>query len=280
MDSNKILNLYVVATPIGNLKDISLRALEVLRKVDYILCEDTRRARKLKTHYSFPARLVSFHEHNEQSRTPRVLRLMQEGKSFALISDAGTPLISDPGTTLIQKVIEAGLPFTYLPGPNAVIAALVLSGLRAEPFSFHGFLPVKKEAREDFLRALASLLSQTMVLLESPERVFSLVREIGEFLGDRPVAICRELTKVHEEVLRGTVSQLLPQLADRELVGEFTIVIGPGQTEQAVLSDAAIMTRFEQLQKEGRSRKEALSKLARESGRSRNELYRLLFKKE
>lgn len=280
MDSNKILNLYVVATPIGNLKDISLRALEVLRKVDYILCEDTRRARKLKTHYSFPAKLVSFHEHNEQSRTPRVLRLMQEGKNFALISDAGTPLISDPGTTLIQKVIEAGLPFTYIPGPNAVIAALVLSGFPAEPFSFHGFLPVKKGAREDFLRALPSLLSQTIVLFESPERVFSLVREIGEFLGDRPVAICRELTKVHEEVLRGTVSQLLPQLADRELVGEFTIVIAPGQTEQAVLSDAAILTRFEQLQKEGRSRKEALSKLARESGRSRNELYRLLFKKE
>lgn len=205
---------------------------------------------------------------------------MQEGKSFALISDAGTPLISDPGTTLIQKVIEAGLPFTYIPGANAVIAALVLSGFRAETFSFHGFLPVKKGPREESLRALTSLTSETLVLFESPERVFSLVREIGEFLGDRPVAVCRELTKVHEEVLRGTVSQLLPQLADRELIGEFTIVIGPGQTEQVILSDEAIVTRFEQLQKEGRSRKEALSKLARESGRSRNELYRLLFKKE
>lgn len=262
------------------MKDISLRALEVLRKVDYILCEDTRRARKLKTHYSIPAKLVSFHEHNERSRTPRVVRLMQEGKSFALISDAGTPLISDPGSALIQKLVEAGLSFTYIPGPNAVIAALVLSGFPVEPFSFQGFLPVKKAAREELLRALAHLASHTIVLFESPERVFSLIREIGEFLGDRPVAVCRELTKVHEEVMRGNVSELLPQLANRELVGEFTIVIAPGPTEQAVLRDEAVVARFEQLQKEGRSRKEALSKLARESGRSRNDLYRLLFKKD
>jgi 16S rRNA (cytidine1402-2'-O)-methyltransferase len=242
------------------------------------LCEDTRRARKLKTHFRLPGKLVSFHEHNENQRLPKILTLMREGKIFALVSDAGTPLISDPGLLLTQKMIEAGMAFTHIPGPNAVITALVLSGFPVDRFVYYGFLPVKTGARQQALKELANKM-ETLVLFESPERVFSLVREIGEFLGNRRIALCREMTKAHEEILRGSVSEILQQLSGRRFRGEFTVVIAPGtETTAAIMPDEIIRSRFAQLQQEGRSRKEALGKLVKESGRPRNELYDLLIK--
>jgi 16S rRNA (cytidine1402-2'-O)-methyltransferase len=242
------------------------------------LCEDTRRASKLKNRYSFPGRLISFHEHNEKSRIPKILSLMKNGKNFALISDAGTPVLSDPGLILIQALIENGLPFTFVPGPSAIQTALVLSGFPATPFSFFGFLPTTSAKRRTALHQLKPLAEHTLVFFESPERVLGLLRELGEVLGNRTVAVCRELTKLHEEVIRGEISKVLSILSSRKLQGEFTIVIGPGEAKLVQMDDEMIQARFQQLQREGMSRKEALKKLSKESGRPRNDLYSLLMK--
>jgi 16S rRNA (cytidine1402-2'-O)-methyltransferase len=270
-------SLYIVSTPIGNLKDLSPRAQETLQSVDYILSEDTRRARKIKSRFSLKAPLISLHEHNEKARIPRIISFMKNGKKFALISDAGTPLLSDPGFLLVREMIEQRLPVTYIPGPNAVIAALLLSGFPAQPFTFYGFLPQQDTRRKEILRSLASL-NQTLVFFESPERVLGFLRELGEELGDRDAALCREMTKLHEEVRRGKISSLLSTFAERKIRGEFTIVIGPPSKEFTVVSmtEETILARYKQLQTDGYTRKEALKKLSKESGRSRNELYRLI----
>jgi len=203
---------------------------------------------------------------------------MKEGKSFALISDAGSPVLSDPGLDLTRAVIQAGFSLTCIPGPSAIPAALVLSGFPAEPFSFLGFLPSGAEARKTVLTQIADLSGHTLVLFESPVRILSLIREIGEVLGDREVAVCRELTKLHEEVVRGKISEVIPILSSRKLQGEFTLVVAPGEAQPIHMTDEAIIARFQQLQKEGLSKKDALKKVVRESGRTRNELYSLLMK--
>ena len=257
---------------------MSARAIETLQSVDYILCEDTRRAHKLKAHFSLTAPLISFHEHNEQKRIPQIVSRMQKGKTFALISDAGAPLVSDPGLGLVRELIRLEIPFTCVPGPSAVITALLLSGFTPQPFLFYGFLPVKAAERKRTLEELHQFHGCAVILFESPERVVSLVREIGERLGDRDIAICREMTKIHEDILRGKPSELLPRIVSRKLIGEFTIVIAPGEAPTSEMSEESIRARFEQLLKEGSSRKDALKKLAKESGRSRNDLYALLLK--
>jgi 16S rRNA (cytidine1402-2'-O)-methyltransferase len=279
MQQPDIPSLAIVATPIGNLKDLSFRAQEVLQSVDYVLCEDTRRGRKLKTHLGFEASLVSFHEHNERSRIPKVIAFMKNGKKFALISDAGSPVLSDPGLLLVQRMNEEGLRLTFIPGPSAVIAALVLSGLPSQPFTFLGFPPVQESQRKNFMESLSQMKHHTVVLFESPDRILGLLRELGEHLGDRDCAICRELTKMHEEVLHGKISELLAIFSARKLLGEFTVVVGPGQGIESIrMTDGMVRERFHQLEKEGYSRKDALKKVVKESGRSRNDLYRLLMK--
>lgn len=272
-------SLAIIATPIGNLKDLSTRARETLQSVDFVLCEDTRRARKLKTHAGFTAPLISFHEHNERTRIKKILTFMEGGKKFALISDAGSPLLSDPGLMLIRAMIERDLQLTYIPGPSAVTTALVVSGLPPQPFSFVGFLPSQQSRRIETLQKLLRIPDHTIVLFESPDRVLGLLREIGETLGNRKAAVCRELTKLHEEVLRGDISSLLAELSGRKLQGEFTLVIAPGETlESVTMTDELLHQRFQRLMKDGYNKKEALKKLIKESGRSRNELYALLMK--
>ena len=280
MPPDQFPSLVIVPTPIGNLKDLSIRAQESLSSVDYVLCEDTRRARKLKSRIGFHAPLISFHEHNEKSRIQKILTLMKEGKKFALISDAGTPVVSDPGLFLITRMNEESLPFTLIPGPSAVMTALVMSGLPPQPFSFFGFLPVQELRRSERIEKLLRIPDHTLVLFESPDRVLGLLRELGEKLGDREAAVCRELTKLHEEVLRGPISTLLAKLSTRKLQGEFTIVIGPGESlDKVTMTEDVIRQRFSQLvEKEGYSRKDALKKVVKESGRARNDLYRLLIK--
>jgi 16S rRNA (cytidine1402-2'-O)-methyltransferase len=232
----------------------------------------------LKAHFALKPRLISFHEHNEQKRIPQILSRIERGKTFALISDAGAPLVSDPGFALVRELISRRVPFTCVPGPSAVITALLLSGFPPQPFIFCGFLPIKTAERKREMQALQHLHGHTLILFESPERVVSLVREIGELLGDRAIAICREMTKLHEEVLRGRPSELLPQIVGRKLIGEFTIVVAPGEEPVSRMSDDSIRARFEQLLKEGFNRKDALKKISKESGRSRNNLYNLLIK--
>ena len=248
----------------------------MLKSVDYILCEDTRRAQKLQFRFNFKSRLVSFHEHNERQRIPKIIALMKRGKTFALISDAGAPLLSDPGFVLVQNVIQEDISFTCIPGPSAITTALLLSGFPLQQFTFVGFLPSKPGARLKALQKLAELKDQTLVLFESPERIHGLLREISEMLGDRRLALCREMTKLHEEVLRGTASELLQKLADKKWTGECTVVIAPGEEKPVEISNETIQVRFDELVREGLSRKDAIQKLVRETGRPRNELYKLL----
>jgi 16S rRNA (cytidine1402-2'-O)-methyltransferase len=275
----RAVKLFLVSTPIGNLGDFSARALEVLQSVDYILCEDTRRTQKLLTRFNFRSRLVSLHEHNERQRLPKILALMKKGKVFALVSDAGAPLISDPGYSLVQTLIHEDIPFTSIPGPSAVITAILLSGFPLQQFTFAGFMPLKPGARTKALQKLAELKEHTLVLFESPERIHGLVREISEVLGNRNLALCREMTKLHEEVLRGTASELSKQLADKKWTGECTVVIAPGEEEPVEISDETIQIRFDELVRQGLSRKDAIQKLTRETGRSRNDLYELMHRK-
>jgi 16S rRNA (cytidine1402-2'-O)-methyltransferase len=276
----RAVKLFLVSTPIGNLGDFSARGLEVLRSVDYILCEDTRRTQKLLSRFNFKSRLVSFHEHNERQRLPKIIGLMKKGKVFALVSDAGAPLISDPGFALVQNVIQEDIPFTSIPGPSAVITALVLSGFSLQQFSFAGFLPSKPGARTKLLQKLSDMKDQTLVVFESPERIHGLIREISEILGNRRLALCREMTKLHEEILRGTASELLQKLADKKWTGECTVVIAPGDEEPVEISDETIQIRFDELVRQGLSRKDAIQKLIRETGRSRNDLYELVHRKK
>ncbi|HSE40503.1 MAG TPA: 16S rRNA (cytidine(1402)-2'-O)-methyltransferase [Acidobacteriota bacterium] len=277
-EPQRAVSLFVIPTPIGNLGDLSSRAIETLNNVDYVLAEDTRRGQKLKARFGFKSKLVSFHEHNERSRVNKILALMQQGKTFALISDAGAPLVSDPGFLLIQRMIEQNLHFTSIPGPSAVINALLLSGFPTQPFTFVGFLPTRHAPRKKTLQELAALQNHTLVLFESPERIHGLLREIASTLGNRNIALCREMTKLHEEVIRGTASQLSEQLANKKWIGECTVVIAPGKEEAVEISDETIMIRFQQLIEEGLSSKDAIKKLVRETGRSRNEIYRLVHK--
>jgi 16S rRNA (cytidine1402-2'-O)-methyltransferase len=275
----RAVKLFLISTPIGNLGDFSARALEALQSVDYILCEDTRRTQKLLTRFNFRSRLVSLHEHNERQRLPKILALMKKGKVFALVSDAGAPLISDPGYSLVQTLIHEDIPFTSIPGPSAVITAILLSGFPLQQFTFAGFMPLKPGARTKALQKLAELKEHTLVLFESPERIHGLVREISEVLGNRNLALCREMTKLHEEVLRGTASELSKQLADKKWTGECTVVIAPGEEEPVEISDETIQIRFDELVRQGLSRKDAIQKLTRETGRSRNDLYELMHRK-
>ena len=218
--------LYVVATPIGNLKDITLRAIETLKSADLIVCEDTRHTGKLLRHYEIIKPTLSLHEHNERTRTPELLKRLYDGEHLALVCDSGTPLISDPGWWLVHRAIEHELPVTWIPGPSAFLGALVLSELPVEQFAFEGFLPTKPGARAKRLAALRND-NRTIVLYESPHRLLKTLREIRQVVGNIPMACARELTKVFEEVRRGTVDELIAHFERSATRGEFVLVLGP-----------------------------------------------------
>lgn len=219
--------LRIVATPIGNLGDLSARAREALATADLVACEDTRRTGRLLAHLGLEAKLVSLHEHNERRRLPRLLDELEDGATIALVSDAGTPLVSDPGFVLAREVLAAGLPVEAIPGPSALLAALVLSGLPPHPFTFAGFPPPKRGKRRTFFERFAPL-DHTLVFYLSPHRLEAELTDAHEILGDRPAALARELTKLHEEVLRGTLGELTTAIAERggSLKGELTLVVG------------------------------------------------------
>ena len=218
--------LLVVATPIGNLDDLSPRAQGAFESADLVACEDTRHTGRLLAHFGIRKPLVSLHEHNERQRLPRLLAELREGRTIALASDAGTPLLSDPGFVLVREAAAAGARIEPIPGPSAPLAALVVSGLPPHPFTFAGFPPPKTGKRRSFYKGWAEL-GHTLVIFESPHRLLASLADALEELGDRPAAVARELTKLHEEVLRGSLSKLHEELKLRStLKGEFVIVIG------------------------------------------------------
>ncbi|MEE8367078.1 MAG: 16S rRNA (cytidine(1402)-2'-O)-methyltransferase [Thermoanaerobaculia bacterium] len=217
--------LYILATPIGNLEDLSSRAVRCLEQADLVACEDTRRTGRLLQHLGLKKRLLSFHEHNERQRTAQVLEHVVNGKAVVLVSDAGTPLLSDPGYTLVREAARQNIAIEHVAGPSAVTAAIVLSALPPYPFTFLGFPPPRRGKRRNFYARIQDL-GHTVVLFESPQRLISSLEDALEILGDRPAAVARELTKLHEEVLRGTLSALIEQLGRRQSVkGEVTVVI-------------------------------------------------------
>ena len=215
--------LYVVGTPVGNLKDLTLRALETLKTVELIACEDTRHTATLLRHYAVRTPMVSFHEHNERARTPELLQRLRRGGAIALVSDGGTPLISDPGWWLVRRAIDEGVPVSWIPGPTALIGGLVLSGLAMDRFVFEGFLPVKAGARRKRLEALKEE-TRTVILYESPHRLLKTLQELAHILGDVSMVCARELTKTFEEVRRGRVSELVAHFEQHAPRGEFVVV--------------------------------------------------------
>lgn len=218
--------LLVVATPIGNLDDLSPRARRAFEEADLVACEDTRHTGLLLSRLGIKRPLVSLHEHNERQRLPRLLAALERGETVALASDAGTPLVSDPGYLLVREAVARGVPVVPVPGPSALLAALVASALPPHPFTFCGFPPPKRGRRRSFYRRFAGL-DHTLVVYESPHRLAASLADALEVLGDRPAAVARELTKLHEEVLRGRLSEVLAELEGREsLKGEFVIVLG------------------------------------------------------
>jgi 16S rRNA (cytidine1402-2'-O)-methyltransferase len=275
--------LYIVATPIGNLEDITQRALRILGEVKLVACEDTRRTRVLLNHFGIKTKTVSYHEHNERARAAEICELLASGQSVALVSDAGTPLINDPGFRVVDRAIELNLPVVPVPGPTALIAALVASGLPSEEFFFAGFLPARANARRGRLAELRAMPA-TLVFYEAPHRIKATLEDALEVLGDRPAALARELTKIHEEILRGSLHELIQAFGTGSLAarGEMVLVIGNAAASEA--STAAetepasrrLVERVSELEREGLEAKLALKKAARELGMKRAEAYRQL----
>jgi len=263
--------LYLVATPIGNLGDITLRALETLAGVDLIACEDTRITRRLTERYGISAELTPYHEHNAETARPKLLQRLAAGAAIALVSDAGTPLISDPGYKLVRAACAGGHAVTALPGASSVLAALNLAALPTDRFFFDGFLPAKQQARRSRLAELARI-DATLVLFESGSRVQETLAELAEILGAREAAICRELTKLHEDVTRASLAELAANAAALETRGEFVLVIGPPARDAEILSSDALDALLkEHLRTE--SVKDAVMHAVELSGRPRREVY-------
>lgn len=285
--------LYLVATPIGNLEDISLRALRILKEADFIACEDTRQTLKLLSHLEIRKPLESYHEHNEMTRAPELVLRMENGARVALVSDAGTPVISDPGHRLVSLCLRHNIPVIPIPGPSAIVAALAACGLPCEEFTFAGFLPARSGERRRRLQRLA-LEPRSIVFYEAPHRLRATLRDALEMLGNRHAAIARELTKIHEEFARGRISELVRTFGEREPRGEITLIIGPPEDgaehgpEQR--TDARIgccedtrtlAQRVHELEKSGNlDHKAALKHAAKELGISKREAYKRLLTEE
>ena len=267
------MRLVVCPTPIGNLEDVTLRVLSALREADVVACEDTRRTRTLLERYGVTATLVSYHEHNETARASELVERMREGQTVALVSDAGMPLVSDPGYVLVQACIAAGLPVEVLPGPSAAIAALVASGLPADQWRFAGFLPRKAG---ELRRALADT-AVTLVAFESPRRVPATLEVLAELDPERSAAVCRELTKVHEEVVRGSAAELFARYAGSPPKGEVVLVVGPASPAGGDPDAApAGLDQLRRLVEAGAKPRPAAQAVAELTGASANALYRAL----
>ncbi|MFL6375401.1 MAG: 16S rRNA (cytidine(1402)-2'-O)-methyltransferase [Pyrinomonadaceae bacterium] len=274
--------LYLVATPIGNLKDITLRALDVLREVDVIACEDTRHTQKLLNHYDIKARTLSYHDHNEAMREPGLIDRLLNGESIALVSDAGTPAIADPGFRLVQAAAGAGIDVVPIPGAVAFVTAAAASGLPTDSIYFAGFLPARKGERQKRLRECAGIPA-TLVFYEAPHRLVKSLLDCREVLGNCLAVVARELTKLHEEIRRGTLDELEKHYASAPVKGEIVLLIDRSHASKSnasgrsdVNTETTLEQRINDLEQQGLDKKAALKKAAKEFGLSRSEAYRRL----
>ena len=266
--------LYIVSTPIGNLEDITIRALNVLKAVNIIAAEDTRHTQNLLRHYNIYTQQTSYHDHNKEEKGEILISKLKEGNDIALVSDAGTPGISDPGYYLINRAIEEGIKVSPIPGPTASIAALSISGLPTDSFVFEGFLPAKKTARQKRLKEL-STENRTIIFFEAPHRLLSALKDIIETLGDRRVVLTRELTKMFEEIIRGKVSEVISKVEERKLKGEITIIL-EGATEKSEAGETVNLAEYLKnlIEEGGLSLKDAVSRVSKDLDIPRNKVYK------
>lgn len=271
--------LYVVPTPIGNLKDITLRALEALEAADLVAAEDTRQSLKLLNHFSIKKPLVSYHKFNEQNKSGSIIELLKEGKNIALVSDAGTPGISDPGSIIIKKCIEEGVEFVVLPGATAVTTALVYSGLDTERFAFLGFFPRETKDRKKLIKEIEGR-SDTLIMYEAPHRLLETLGYLSEALGNRDVAVCRELTKLHEEIFRGTFQEAADHFGSKQIKGEIVLVIR-GKSEAEMLQEKkaewesmSVEEHIISYMNRGCSKKESIKLVAADRNIPKSEVYK------
>ena len=268
--------LYLVATPIGNLADITHRALQVLSDVDLIACEDTRHTHKLLNHYGLSTKTISYHEHNERQRAAELIDRLKQGTSIAVVTDAGTPSISDPGFRLVRAAIENEIVVIPVPGPSALITALIAAGLPTDEFFFAGFLPSRTNARRTRLTELQSIPG-TLIFYEAPHRLAATLKDAYEILGERDAVVARELTKLHEEIRRGLLSKLAADYTEKtDIRGEIVVLIDRNVIGAAVTETVSVSTLVDQFERDGLDHRAALKKAARELGLSRAEAYRKL----
>lgn len=271
--------LYLVPTPIGNLKDITLRALEVLQSVDIIAAEDTRQSIKLLNHFNIKKSLISYHQHNEQGKSDNIVEILKGGKNIALVSDAGTPGISDPGSVIVARCIEENIEFEVLTGATAVTTALVYSGMDTTKFIFRGFLPRENKDRRPIIEELKDR-KETLIFYEAPHRLRETLSFLKDNLGNRKIAICRELTKLHEEILRFNLEEAILYYIEKDIRGEFVLVV-EGKSEEEILSEErakweelTIEEHIKAYMAEGLNKKDAIKKVAKDRKLSKSEIYK------
>jgi len=267
--------LYLVSTPIGNLEDITLRAIRILKEVDIIAAEDTRQTIKLLNHFEITKPLTSFFRHNENKKGEYIISLLETGKNIALVSDAGTPAISDPGEELVKMAIDAGITVVPIPGPVAATSGLIISGLSTGRFTFEGFLPMNKKNRKDRLESLENE-QRTMIFYEAPHKLKSSLKDMREFFGNRNIALAREMTKLHEEVIRTTLDEAILMYEENSPKGEFVVIVSgyDGETEKDVFwKEMTIEEHYKYYLENGESRMDATKKVASDRGVSKREIY-------
>lgn len=269
--------LYLVATPIGNLEDITLRALKILKEVDIILAEDTRQTLKLLNHFEISKPLISYHRHNEEIKVDNIIQKLEEGTNIALVSDAGTPIISDPGEVVVKEALKNDIKVIPIPGACALINGLIASGLDAKEFSFYGFLSLNKKLRREKLEEIRNE-NKTVILYEAPHKILNTLNDLKEILGNRKVVIARELTKIHEEYMRGTVTEILEKY--KEPRGEHIIVIEKNiikkqELQNELINSMTIDQHYSYYEKQGFSKNEIIKKIAKDRNVAKNEIYKL-----
>lgn len=269
--------LYLVATPIGNLEDITLRAIRILKEVDIILAEDTRQTLKLLNHLEISKPLISYHRHNEEIKVDNIIQKLEEGINIALVSDAGTPVISDPGEVVVKEALKNNIEIIPIPGACALINGLIASGLDAREFSFYGFLSLNKKLRKEKLEEIRNE-NKTIILYEAPHKILNTLNDLKEILGDRKVVIARELTKIHEQYIRGTVSEILEKY--KEPKGEHIIIIEKNtikkeELQSELINSMTIEQHYSYYEKQGFSKNEIIKKIAKDRNVTKNEIYKL-----
>ncbi len=272
MEENKAGILYIVATPIGNLEDITLRAIRILKEVDLIAAEDTRHTLKLLNHLEISKPMISCHRHNEEIRCDNLIKELKSGKNIALVSDAGTPGICDPGEEIIKKSIEENIKVIPIPGACAMINALICSGIDTKEFNFLGFLPLNKKSRKEKIEEIRNS-NKTIIIYEAPHKLKNTLNDLSEILEDRNVVLARELTKIHEEFIRGKVSELIDKA--EELKGEMVIIIeGSNKKQENELNNLSLEEHYNFYEKQGFNKKEIIKKIAKDRNVNKNEIYR------